>query len=72
MNFKSTPVLVGTAGGALASTLPNIGVEQLLTTCFLAVLGATISFAVTLILKKLIAILKRCDLLTFYKSKNKR
>lgn len=59
MNFKNGPILAGTAGGTLASTLPNIGAEQLLTTCILALVGATVSFVMTLILKKLLTILKQ-------------
>ena len=59
MNFKNAPILAGTAGGTLASTLPNIGVEQLLTTCILALVGATVSFVMTLMLKKLLTILKQ-------------
>ncbi len=59
MNFKDAPILAGTAGGTLASTLPNIGTDHLLTTCILALVGATISFVTTLILKKLLTILKQ-------------
>lgn len=59
MNFKNAPILAGTAGGTLASTLPNIGAEQLLTTCILALVGATVSFVMTLILKKLLTLLKQ-------------
>ncbi|AFL82511.1 hypothetical protein Aeqsu_3074 [Aequorivita sublithincola DSM 14238] len=57
MDFKNAPILAGTAGGTLASLLPNIGVEQLLTTCILAIVGATVSFVITLLLKKLFKLL---------------
>ncbi|CAM3458996.1 hypothetical protein [Aequorivita lipolytica] len=71
MNFKEAPILAGTAGGTLASTLPNIGTEHLITTCILALVGATVSFVMTLILKKLLAILKQFRLFLFTKSKRK-
>jgi hypothetical protein len=72
MDFKDAPILAGTAGGTLASTLPNIGTEHLITTCILALVGATVSFVMTLILKKLLAILKQFWLFLFpnFKRKN--
>jgi len=42
---------VGTASGTLLSISPNIFSEDILKTVILAVIGATISFAVSLFLK---------------------
>ena len=59
MNLKDAPMVAGTAGGTLASTLPNIGHEHILITCMLAVIGATVSFVMTLILKRIATLLSR-------------
>ena len=72
MSFKDAPILAGTAGGTLVATLPNIGTDQILTTCILALVGATVSFVMTLILKKLLTTLKQFWLFLFpnFKRKN--
>ncbi|MBF4471760.1 hypothetical protein [Flavobacterium sp. HJJ] len=44
----------GTATGTLLSIAPNILTEDILKTIILAVLGATVSFIVSLVLKKII------------------
>ena len=41
---KDPPLIVGTAGGIIASTLPNISSQHLITTSILAIIGAAISF----------------------------
>jgi uncharacterized membrane protein YeaQ/YmgE (transglycosylase-associated protein family) len=69
MNFKETPVLIGTAGGTIASTLPNVGVEHIITTCILGLLGATVSFIMTLLLKKMVAILKKIQFFGYFSRK---
>lgn len=61
-SYKEAPILIGTAGGTLASTLPNIGAEHILTTCILGLVGATVSFIMSLLLKKLMVILGRLRL----------
>ncbi|MFV8356834.1 hypothetical protein ACNQGB_11710 [Flavobacterium sp. XS1P32] len=42
---------IGTASGTLLSVVPNILSEDILKTTILAVLGAIVSFAVSLLLK---------------------
>ncbi|MRT17531.1 hypothetical protein F3C99_11250 [Vitellibacter sp. q18] len=54
MVVRELPVLAGAIGGFLASTIPNIGAQQWLTTCILAITGATVSFFTTLLLRKLV------------------
>lgn len=54
MVARELPVLAGAVGGFLASTIPNIGTQQWLTTCILAITGATVSFFTTLLLRKLV------------------
>ena len=44
---------IGTASGTLLSVVPNILSEDILKTTILAVLGAIVSFAVSLLLKGL-------------------
>lgn len=44
---------LGTAGGTLLSTLPFIGTDELLKTVVLAAVGATVSFVVSLVLRRL-------------------
>lgn len=50
--------MAGAVGGFLVSLIPNIGSEQLLTTCILAIVGAAVSFITTLLLRKLVGVLK--------------
>ncbi len=52
--------MAGTFGGFLASIIPNIGTQQLFTTCILAFVGAVISFFTTILLRKLLTFLKTC------------
>ncbi|MBG44276.1 MAG: hypothetical protein CL530_09925 [Aequorivita sp.] len=56
---KDPPLIVGTAGGIIASTLPNISSQQLITTCILAIIGAVISFFTTLLLRSLLNFLNK-------------
>ncbi len=44
---------LGTAIGTLLSTLPHIGTDELLKTAILAAVGATVSFMVSLLLRRL-------------------
>jgi len=53
---KEIPFIAGTIGGFLASTIPNIGSQQLFTTCILAIIGAIVSFFTTLLLRKIVAV----------------
>ncbi|GHC64511.1 hypothetical protein GCM10008083_32160 [Ulvibacter litoralis] len=61
--------MAGTAGGTLASTIPNIGNEHIVITCILAVIGATVSFVITLVLKKIVAYISRIKKPTIFKSR---
>jgi len=54
---KDPPLIAGTAGGIIVSTLPNISSQQLFTTCVLAIIGAAISFFTTLLLRNLLNLL---------------
>ncbi|WP_177181133.1 hypothetical protein [Parapedobacter koreensis] len=47
---------LGTAVGTLLSTLPSIGTDELFKTAVLAAIGATVSFAVSMLLRRL----RRC------------
>lgn len=51
-NFDNTLSLkIGTAGGTLLSIAPNIASVDILRTIILAIIGAIVSFFVTLLLK---------------------
>ena len=51
-NFDNTLSLkIGTAGGTLLSMAPNIASVDILRTILLAIIGAIVSFFVTLLLK---------------------
>ena len=51
-NFDNTLSLkIGTAGGTLLSMAPNIASVDILRTIILAIIGAIVSFFVTLLLK---------------------
>lgn len=54
MDYNTKSAIVG---GTFFSSIMNIGVEDLITTSILAVLGAIVSFFVSLLLKKLITFL---------------
>ncbi|KDN56708.1 hypothetical protein FEM21_02110 [Flavobacterium seoulense] len=45
---------IGTVSGTFLSIVPNILSEDILKTVFLAVIGATVSFIVSLILKNIL------------------
>ncbi|MBU2912716.1 hypothetical protein [Reichenbachiella agariperforans] len=49
----------GTIGGTLLTLVANVDASDLIRTCILAVVGATVSFAVSFFWKWLIRILKR-------------
>ncbi len=66
MLIKDPPLIAGTAGGIIASTLPNISTHQFLSTCILALVGATVSFFTTLLLRKLINLLKTYNWKVFF------
>jgi len=51
MPGKYLSTKVGTIGGTLAASIPNVGTEDLLASGILAVFGACISFVVSLLLK---------------------
>lgn len=53
MQTSNSP-LVGTASGTFLSVLPNLHSEDILKTIVLAILGAIVSFAITILLKKLV------------------
>lgn len=50
---NSNPTLVGTAGGTFLSVLPNIESEDIAKTIVLAIVGAIVSFTISLLLKSL-------------------
>ena len=47
----SNPTLMGTAGGTFLSVVPNLHSEDVLKTVLLAVIGAIVSFGISMILK---------------------
>jgi mannitol-specific phosphotransferase system IIBC component len=53
MQTSNSPLL-GTASGTLLSVLPNLNSEDVLKTIVLAILGAIVSFCITILLKKLV------------------
>jgi len=53
MQSSNSP-LIGTASGTFLSVLPNIHSEDILKTVVLAILGAIVSFTITILLKKLV------------------
>jgi len=53
MQTSNSPI-VGTASGTFLSVLPNLHSEDILKTIVLAILGAIVSFGITILLKKLV------------------
>lgn len=53
MQTSNSP-LIGTASGTFLSVLPNLHSEDILKTIVLAILGAIVSFGITILLKKLV------------------
>jgi hypothetical protein len=49
--IASNPTLIGTAGGTFLSVLPNLHSEDILKTVLLAVIGAIVSFVLSMTLK---------------------
>ncbi|MGC1631630.1 MAG: hypothetical protein WA749_05885 [Gelidibacter sp.] len=58
--MRTLPAKVGTVGGIVACTFPQIGRHELLTTCILAIVGAVISFLTTLLLRQICRWLSNC------------
>ena len=54
MDYNTKSAIIG---GTIFSSIVNIGVEDVLTTIILAVIGAVVSFFVSQVLKRLIAFL---------------
>lgn len=54
MDYNTKSAIIG---GTFFSTIMNIGVEDLITTVILAMVGAIVSFFVSLLLKKIITFL---------------
>ncbi|MFV7235311.1 hypothetical protein ACNO7W_07505 [Flavobacterium sp. ZB4R12] len=48
---SSNPTLIGTAGGTFLSVVPNLHSEDVLKTVLLAMIGAIVSFAISMALK---------------------
>lgn len=53
MQTSNSP-LIGTASGTFLSVLANLHSEDLLKTIVLAIIGAVVSFAISILLKKLV------------------
>ena len=51
---NSNSALVGTAGGTFLSIIPNLNSEDVVKTIILAIIGAVVSFTISIILKFLI------------------
>jgi len=51
---ESSPALAGTAGGTFLSVAASINGEDLVKTILLAVIGATVSFSVSILFKFLL------------------
>jgi uncharacterized membrane protein YgaE (UPF0421/DUF939 family) len=49
----SNSTVIGTAGGTFLSVLPNLHSEDIVKTILLAIIGAIVSFTVSLLLKRL-------------------
>ena len=52
MQSSNSP-LVGTASGTFLSVLPNLNSEDFIRTVILAIIGAVVSYGISLLLKKL-------------------
>jgi len=50
--MKKAELSIGTASGTLLSTLPLISSQEVIKTIILAAIGATVSFLVTVILRR--------------------
>ncbi|MCB4800031.1 hypothetical protein [Neotamlana laminarinivorans] len=61
MSVNSTETRFSLLGGILFSAVPNLGLNDFISTGLLAVFGAVVSFLVTLLLKWLIALIKGQD-----------
>jgi hypothetical protein len=51
---SSNPTLVGTAGGTFLSVLPNLHSEDIFKTVVLDIIGAIVSFGLSMVLKFLV------------------
>ncbi|WP_333693665.1 hypothetical protein [Flavobacterium sp.] len=51
MSSPSNPTLVGTAGGTFLSVVPNLNSDDLIKTVVLAIVGAVVSFSISVLLK---------------------
>jgi hypothetical protein len=49
-----TSTKMGTAGGTITALMVNIGADDILRTTLLTIIGATVSFGVSLLLKQLL------------------
>lgn len=52
MQSSNSP-LVGTASGTFLSVLPNLNSEDFIRTVILAIIGAVVSYGISILLKKL-------------------
>jgi uncharacterized membrane protein YeaQ/YmgE (transglycosylase-associated protein family) len=50
---SNNPTLIGTAGGTFLSIVPNLESEDIVKTIILAIVGAVVSFTISLLLKSL-------------------
>ena len=53
MHQESNPAIVGTFGGTILSIVPNLKSDDLIRTIFLAIIGAVVSFSISVLLKYL-------------------
>ncbi|MDY0088760.1 MAG: hypothetical protein RBR78_00170 [Flavobacteriaceae bacterium] len=53
MSNQTNPTLAGTAGGTFLSIVPNLNSEDLVKTVSLAIVGAVVSFSISVLLKYL-------------------
>jgi len=53
MQTSNSP-LAGTLSGTFLSVIPNLQSEDVLKTIFLAIIGAVVSFSISILLKKLV------------------
>jgi mannitol-specific phosphotransferase system IIBC component len=51
MTNHTNPTLVGTAGGTFLSIIPNLNSADIIKTIVLAIIGAIVSFSISVLLK---------------------
>lgn len=69
--LKESPIITGTAGGTLLSTMAMLQYDDIISTAFLAAVGASVSFIVSWLLNKGTKVLQKSKEREKHKKKGK-